>query len=216
MAHPSLLVFGPQSAISLSRETLAEVRTVLLHDTRLSVLVRAIRDLPEIWNLLVSSDSDLNRIPGLDSIHKLSRWIDKGELTWSPETLLNILFTPLTVIIQLVQYFQYLGKGKTQRNHSSILASTSEGGVQGFCTGFLTASVVACSKNETELSDLGAVAIRLAVCIGAYVDLDGSISKPLHETTCLAVRWKTDVGSKDKALNTLKDYPDVGCYCSSS
>ena len=62
------------------------------------------------------------------------------------------------------------------------------GGVQGFCGGLLSALTVAGSRYETEIGFHGALSIRLAFTMNAYVNLD---SLKNSRTSCLALRWKS-------------------------
>jgi len=96
-----------------------------------------------------------------------------------------------------------------------VLAGLKDGGIQGFCTGFLAATALACSKDEEEINVLGAVALRLAVCIGACVDLDSRFAKPSKTRGCVATRWKTELGRND-VDQVLRSYPDVSAIVSSS
>lgn len=207
MDLPSLVVFGPQITTWPASEYLSQLRTTLLNEPILSSFVSAIRDLPDLWETLVKWKPSLFSVPGLQAIQIIQQWIDGGELSWTQDVLPNVLFTPMTVIIQIIQYFQHMQGGNS--HHALMLKDLEIGGIQGFCTGFLTALAVASSVNEKSIAVNAGVALRLAMCIGAMVDLDGSFGSSPNLTTCLAVRWKTELGSKDNLLHILKDYPGV-------
>jgi hypothetical protein len=208
MALPSLVVLGPQTP-SPSAEHLSQLRQVLLNDHRLRTFLAAIKDLPDLWPILVEANPALTQVPGLQLLKGIKRWIDHGDFpTQTSETLPNVLSTPLTVIIQIVEYFNYLKHLGPGISHAQILDSVQNGGFQGFCTGFLAAIALACSEDERDISELGAVALRLAVCVGAYVDLDGRFAHPPRETSCFTVRWTAAIG-KAQVFNILKGYPDV-------
>ena len=208
MALPSLVVLGPQTPLP-SAEHLSHLRQVLLNDRRLATFVTAIKDLPSLWPILVEAIPSLSQVPGLQLLEGIKRWIDQGEFpAQASETLPNIISTPLTVIMQIVEYFNYLELLGPGVSHAKILDDVHNGGIQGFCTGFLGAIALACSKDEQNISDLGAVALRLAVCIGVCVDLDGPFAHPPRETSCITVRWTAAIG-KGQVLSILKDYSDV-------
>lgn len=205
MATPSLLVFGPQT-IWPTAEHLAQLRAALLLEPRLRTFLTAIKELPALGQTLVHADPRL--IPILRPLEDVQMWIDQGEFPSMPDEAPNVLSTPLTVIIQIIQYFHYVDGKAGSPTHGDLLESVRVGGIQGFCTGLLTAIAIACSKNEEDASIFGVVALRLALCIGAFVDLEGALVGPQNEACCLAVRWRSEM-SIDKVLDVLKGYKDV-------
>ncbi|KAI9844533.1 MAG: Type I Iterative PKS [Sclerophora amabilis] len=207
MGFPSLVVFGPQT-IWPSPEYLSQLRSILLYEPRLSTFLAAVKELPELWPTLTEVEPRLNDVPGAQSLEAIKRWIQQGDFSYTTESPPNVLSTPLTIIIQIVQYLQHLGNVDPNVSHAHVLDSIKSGGAQGFCTGFLNAITLACSKDEEDVNVLGAVALRLAVCIGAFVDLDGLFASPPNEASCLAVRWTSEVG-KSRVLDVLQGYPDA-------
>lgn len=208
MDLPSLVVLGPQTSFP-SAEHLSQLRLILLNDRRLTTFLTELKNLASFWKILADADSSLNQVPGLQSLEDITNWIDRGDFPVQiSETLPNVLSTPLTVIIHIVEYFNYLKHLGPSVSHSQILNRLRVGGIQGFCTGFLTAVALACSSDEEEVNQFGAVALRLAVCIGAYVDLDGRFASPPCETSSLAVRWTQEIG-KPRVLDVMKAYPGV-------
>lgn len=203
---PSLLVFGPQTTWPTS-EYLFQLRAVLLLEPQLRTFLIAIKALPELWQALVDHDSALAAVPGDECLKNLREWIDHGELSLTSDVPPNVLLMPFTIIIHIIQYFHYIGSNDGP-SQTEVLDNIKLGGVQGFCTGILTAIAVACSKNEEDINAFGAVALRLALCIGAYVDLDGAFADEAHVTSSLAVRWRSEAGH-DRILETLKSYPEV-------
>src|SRR5205814_10468875 len=103
---------------------------------------------------------------------------------------------------------QYLDYTRHNVSHVCILESVKDGGIQGFCTGFLTAIALACSREEKDIDVFGAVALRLAMCIGAFIDIDGAFNTPPNETSCLAVRWTEEFGLS-RVLDSLNGYANV-------
>lgn len=206
MACPSLVVFGSQTTWP-SPEYLSQLRATLLLEPSLHPFLTAIKDLHSTWQKLVQWDPRLKAVPGKESLANISHWLDHGDFPATSRAFPNVLSTPLTTIIQIVQYLRYVEENKAI-SHAQILESASKAGVQGFCTGFLTALAVALSKDETDVTRIGGIALRLAVAIGAYVDLDGAYANPPNETCCFAIRWRAEIG-KDRVLEILKAYPDV-------
>ncbi|KAI9864364.1 MAG: Type I Iterative PKS [Trichoglossum hirsutum] len=207
MAFPSLVIFGPQTTWP-SAEYLSQIRHVLLNEPCLSVFLDAVRDLPNLWPTLVEANPGLNRVPGGQLLNDIKRWVDKGDFSHVSESPPNVLSTPLTIIVHVVQYLHYVRNIGPGTSHAHILDSINTGGVQGFSTGFLTATALACSKEEKDVNIYGAVALRLAVCIGAFVDLDGIFAEPPNETSCLVVRWTKEF-SVPQLLHILKNYPEA-------
>ncbi|KAL5361507.1 hypothetical protein BJX96DRAFT_185313 [Aspergillus floccosus] len=203
---PNLLLCGSQ-AIQCSEDYLSSLREILLSETTLQPLANAIRDLPQLWRTLLEADTALHKVPGKDVFDRFTRWLDGETLlnkTASSEP--NMILSPLTVIMQLVEYTSYLHR--TNLSHLHILDGAMHGGIQGFCTGFLTAITLSISRYEKDIAELGAVALRLTACIGAYVDLDQCNNSGF---ACIAVRWSSPA-NEQKINEILAKYD--GAYIS--
>ncbi|KAL4903516.1 hypothetical protein BDW74DRAFT_179932 [Aspergillus multicolor] len=204
MKAPSVIVCGSQ-AVEISQQHLAALRNNLVSNDRLQYLVQAIRDLPNLWDTLAMADPELQCIPGHTLWRRFANWIDLGESLLgesNADSKMNALITPLLVIGQIVDYIEYLEALSPPQTHSQTLEKVQQGGIQGFCAGFLTAIVLACAKNDQHLAELGAVAFRLAACAGAYVDLD-NIS---NQYIAIAARWAIEADEQD-VLEVLHKYP---------
>ena len=205
MAAPSLIVFGPQAGWP-TRQELFHLKAFLLSEPLLQPFLAAIRELPNLWPSLTATVPELLMSNGFELLGIITQWIHDEDYFQRDANPPNIVSTPLTVIIHIVQYFQYLRSlGST---HANMLDSVRSGGIQGFCTGFLAATALSCSKDEEEINVFGAVALRLAVCIGACVDLDSRFAESSNLTECVTVRWKAEMGKQD-VDNILNNYPDV-------
>jgi hypothetical protein len=110
----------------------------------------------------------------------------------------------VTVLLHITQYTRYLGQlGKD--SHSDVLDSVNGGGgIQGFCVGLLSAPTVATSASELDIGASAAVALRLAVCIGAYVDHDALDD----EILTVALRWG-DGHVQTNVEDIIRSIPDV-------
>lgn len=205
MSLPSLVAFGSQT-LWPSSEYLQQLRAALLLEPRLRQFLVALKDLPTLWQDLVAHDPRLSAVPGQSALEDLTEWVNHGDFRATSGTPPNVLTMPFTVIIHIIQYIHYLDG--VQSTHAEILHHAKTGGVQGFCTGLLTAMAIACSKNEEDINTLGVTAVKLALCIGAYVDLDGAFASEINETTSIAVRWRSEAGH-DRILETLRSYPGV-------
>lgn len=211
---PSLVVFGPQETEWPSDQDFRDLRAALLVEPNLQSFREAILALPSVWAAVEASDQKLRRVPGLDFIRSLVRWVEHGEAPRPTDTLANVFFTPLTIIIHIVRYISHISRPHVDTTHSSLLASSKHGGgIQGFCTGLLSAIAVACSKDEGDVGNMGARALRLAVCVGAYIDLDGAFAEPPQTMACLAVRWCTGASSVEEMQRLCHDhYSGVSGY----
>jgi Starter unit:ACP transacylase in aflatoxin biosynthesis len=204
---PSLLVFGPQTNLP-APEILAELRENLVHNPRLSELAQAIEDLPKFWETLTKFDPSLGKVRGFEYLAGLRQWLHDGAFPQYPESPPNVSALPLTVIMQILLYVRYLNQLQVNDPQRQILQQAKVGGAQGFCVGFLTALVIGCSENVREIAEIGAAAIRLAVCAGAYVDQDGFFAVPPNKTACIAVRWRADF-KEDELAEILQFYQDA-------
>ena len=191
MPVPTLVVFGPQTSWP-NAEYLGQMRDALRLEPRNHFILDTIKKLPELWDQLLRKDPLLNSLPGKRSVQLLQDWINGEEVSLASVKRPNILTLPLTIITHFVQYFYYIDNDTDYPSQSRLLKSVELGGMQGFCAGILTAVAVSCSKNEEDINIFGATALRLAFCIGAYVDLDSALN---IETVSLVIRWRSKTGS---------------------
>lgn len=204
---PSLLVFGPQTNLP-SAEVLTGLREDLLDNPEMSRLLKAVKELPKFWETLTEFDPSLKNVQAAEYLGRLLQWVDDGVFPQCHESLPNVSALPLTVIMQILLYVRYLNELQIKNPQGQVLQQIKAGGTQGFCVGFLTAIVVSCSENERDLAEIGAAAMRLAVCVGAYVDQDGRFAVPPNRTSCIAVRWRTGF-KEDEVVEIMQSYLDV-------
>lgn len=199
-----LIVFGPQTSCP-SKGFLAEIRKYILSEPRLLTFLEALKDLPSLWNRLVDHDDRLKAIPGHEILVRLGNWIQHGEFPDEVIAESNLFGMPLTIVIHIVQYFHYLDGNIS---HNQLMEDVNTAGVQGFCLGLLSAVAVGCARQEAEIDAQASVALRLAVCIGAYIDLHRVNTVESFDSISLAVRWRS-VTSHNSLLEVLQTYPDV-------
>jgi hypothetical protein len=206
---PSLPIFGPQTEFP-PEKVLQDVRHELISSPRLSTLKEALDNLPQFWQGLVDFDPSLRQVPGGEYLGHLKQWIkDGGPFPHQQSNAPNHYALTVTVILQIIQYTRYLDQlGKD--SHRKVLNSVMAGGIQGFCVGFLSAVAVAVSGSEIDLGPCAAIALHLAVCIGAYVDLDGAYSPVATEYMAVAIRWmEGNADDKAEAIKIIRSIPDV-------
>ncbi|CAI6331173.1 unnamed protein product [Periconia digitata] len=204
---PSLLIFGPQTDLP-SQSALSSLREQLVNQQSLSSLVTAIKNLPDFWKELVKFDPELDKVAGIQSLSAFQHWvIHGGDFPIASSTSPNILLVPATVVLHITQYIAYLNGLRSEDPHLKVKGGLQNGGVQGFCIGFLGAITIAISRNDADIGTTAANILRLAVCIGAYVDKD-SLTFP--RSACIAVRWKDDnAQGKDSVAALVQQFEDA-------
>lgn len=155
-------------------------------------------------------DPSLTSVPGAEYLGDLQRWIvDGGNFPHHVSSTPNTYALPVTVLLQITQYVVYLDRLGIKDPHRRVLKELQAGGIQGFCTGFLSAIAVSGSETEAHIATAAAVSLRLAVCIGAYVDQDGGFDGKSNHTSCLSIRWRSSDANEKDVLHYLGAYPDV-------
>ena len=201
MSSPALVVCGPQTSLS-STQYLTRAQQSLTDNPKLAGFVDAINDLPRLWNTLIKTDDRLQATSGRETIEALQQFVQRGRFPKTPEASNNTLFSSLTVIFEITEYFNFLA---SDNGHAEVLQTAGSAGIQGFCTGFLVAAALACSKDEDEIIRNASVALRLAFAVGAFVDLNATAG----EVACLTARWR-DNNDEHYVAEVLKHYPAVG------
>lgn len=203
---PSVAIFCPQSKAP-QEIYLDRLHYFLCRNPFLKPFVQDIQDLPQTWQTFANHREDIAALKqGPRYMKSLSDWITTGESEPIANAMSGILSLPLLVIIQIGQYFQFLGLNGMK--HSEFLTQLRNGGgVQGYCGGLLPAMAIACSKDEAELAKYASVAMRIALGIGAYGELgdDENIPGP----TTIVIRLK-HVGQGEEIVSK---FPGVSLSC---
>ena len=191
---PSLVAFGSLAHWPVP-EQLDLLRRFLLDSALLQPVIQSLEDLNTLAGALSSGDPTLNVLTIQSAADDLKQWIEDGKSASLSKELRNAMLMPMTVITQAVQYLNVLQQSNGIQ-HASILESVgTKGGVQGFCAGLLTAVALASSTSEDMIGIHVAISVKLAFCIGVYVDLDQAHHGGTYST--LAVRWKEPTTLKD-------------------
>ncbi|KAL3470338.1 hypothetical protein BJX99DRAFT_267529 [Aspergillus californicus] len=203
---PAALVFGPQTTLP-SADLAFQLRTALLLSPRLYPLRACIETLPDIWPVLLALDPSLTRISGAKALNELCRWLSHGEFPSVDEIsqLPAVFVTPFTVTLHIVQYLCYTDSKNQGPSHEYVIQSAKDRGrIQGFCTGLLSAVTIATSPDVDSVCSRAAVALRLAVALGAYIDLDCVDSS----FSSIAVRFRLSTGQHN-LQDYLRDFPET-------
>lgn len=169
-------------------------------------IVAALLELPSLWDSLTLNDPSLRSSLGQAAATELAHWMIQDTCEHLLDEKRNALTMPMTVISHVVQYLEFLKHSDAAVAHPAVLESVIVGGgIQGFCAGLISAFAVASAKCEDEIGMFAANSIRLAFCVGAYIDLDQASSSAF---TTLAVRW-TLTTSRKTVEDLLATYPEV-------
>lgn len=204
MSLPALISFGAVAPWPAS-ERLEQLRNALHSHAPLKPIVQTLRSLRDLWQTLSGRDPSLKILAGEVSANLLAQWINGAEVHDLAEDNSNIIKLPLTVIAQLTDYISYLRQGHQVIPHDAVLRHVaSRGGIQGFCNGLLSALTLATSRNEEDIGIFAAESVRLAFCLGAYVDLDRHCNT---RALLLAVRWRSPTTLDDikRLIATFED-----------
>ncbi|KAI9811990.1 MAG: Type I Iterative PKS [Pycnora praestabilis] len=199
---PSAAVFGPQSK-EPKADYLQRLRAYLCNTEELAPFVQVIRGLPALWTLYSNHNPDLWALShGPQELQSCSGWIETGVSSQISKSTHGVVSIPLLIIVQVAQYFQFMREHRIRHN-DLILAVQNGAGIQGYCSGLLTAAAVACSADEQELVQNCCRALRLAVGVGAYSDL--GIGGDSEAFATIVIRMKYEGQAED----VLKDFPSL-------
>ncbi|KAL3476509.1 hypothetical protein BJX99DRAFT_258441 [Aspergillus californicus] len=211
---PSAVVCGPQTTPP-PQQCLEHLRSRLLNDPELKLLLEATLELPSLLSRLQGNDENLHQLSALPLSHFRNWALDTGHVVAFdvPETLPNILLSPLTVLIHIVQYIEYLDSLASDNEdvHNRVRAAgiTGHSGFQGLCTGSLSATALACSPTRAEIGQNAARALNLAVCIGAYADIAQNGSRDSDSSVgCAVARWRVN-SNRAELEEVLSRFPEA-------
>lgn len=203
------LVFGSQS-LDFNEETATQLRDALLRRPSLQWILDVIADLKQHWNHALNAIPELAGLPGEKLLDGLNEWLRIGKFPEGSFPLSNFLLTPLVVITHLTQYLtvrELCGSGSAQwaKLHSSFSHNND---IIGLCTGLLSAAAISSSANDAQLRRFGAVAVRLAMVIGAIVDVQDTAADSQGKWASISVAW-TSADLDDAIIRVLRDFPEV-------
>ncbi|MCJ1386714.1 hypothetical protein MMC17_009840 [Xylographa soralifera] len=185
----TIFLFGPQ-VLSFNKQSLDKLRRTLSDGPEWHWILDAVAELPSYWDALVKKIPQIqDTVSGEKILADLDLWLRRGVDHGQEEIdLPNLVLTPLVVLTQLTQYWQYLemnqlasgARNETKKDlQADLLARHSSHNFEtlGFCTGLLSAFAVASSSSQDEFQKNGVVAVRLAMLVGALVDAQEAWNK---------------------------------------
>nr|ASU91363.1 polyketide synthase [Ramalina conduplicans] len=207
----SILLFGPQ-ALSFNRESLKALRTALTESEDCQWMLETISELPNCWSTLVAELPKLQEIPGEKLLKDLDGWFKTGNIEPASFHIPNILLTPLVILTQLTQFSRYLSLSLSNASvpapdlHAALAQRNVE--TVGFCTGLLSASVVSSSSDQAAFRHNGAVALRLAMLIGALVDAQDASDRLHGRSRSFAAAWASPAMAAE-LVRVLDCFPEA-------
>lgn len=186
----SLLAFGSQTSWP-NDDQLVYLRERLSSSKVLNPLKDAVEHLDEFSSRVIEFNNKLTTTRCTEVAKAYRKWLKGEPLERFDNPSPNSLITSLTVLIHVIQYTESLDHQSPDASHDQVLKSTAKGGIQGFCSGILSALAISASKTATDIGTLSAKSFRLAFAIGALVDLD-SQSNTHGPAGCIAVRWRSE------------------------
>jgi Starter unit:ACP transacylase in aflatoxin biosynthesis len=206
--HPEGLcvLFGPQC--SDIEESICHIRDAISKSpTELKFLSEVVDELPSLWTVITGAWPALDRVEGQRQLDALGQLLRGGLTANFVKDGSNLILTPITVMRHIVDFWNL----QVIATHPAFPPSLSSRAArpkiidtQGFCVGILAAIAVASSQNTHEFQIVASNAIRLAICIGALVDLDEIES---GNATSMAVRWEAleDYDKVEKILTQCSE-----------
>ena len=203
------LLFGPLALSSFDQHAFAELRKTLVRSKQHAWVLHTLADLPR---LVDAAPAGVNGgASSLAPIRDLANALHTGQPLLTPFPLPNALLVPLTVVSQLIQYASYLERTSTdlgdgidpfttpRRNHREAA---------GLCTGLLSAMAVSCADSREDFQRQGAVAIRLAWLVGAFVDAQDALPEN-GPSRSFSVAWQSPA-DEEAMLRMVERSPEVG------
>lgn len=206
MTQPSITLFGSQNDVPDHRY-LSNTRTTLLANSEYSPFIQAIKELPQIWETVTQSYEALQNVPGLHFLSQLREWIENGRSISFPEHSPNVLLAPITVITQVADWLSYFRSDSSTGCQSYPNHTLESHSFQGLCVGMLTAIAFGTTRDIPGLMSQAGVAIRLAVLIGAVVDLDGEYAVSPKRWTSIIARFRGS--GRTQIEEVISRHPDV-------
>lgn len=204
-----VLLFGPQ-ALGLDAESASQLRQTLLSTPGLSWLLDTIAELPGHWESLAKAVPSLQPLPGAELLQDLANWLKTGHFSQASFPLPNVLLTPLVVVTHLAQYLKFLELIQPDSPEGRDLHASLQRDAEtlGLCSGLLSAAALSCSADQVQLQHYGAVAVRLAMMVGALVDAQDVSVDGHGGSKSFSVAWNSPE-SGVQMTEILKGFPQV-------
>lgn len=206
----SAIFFGGQ-LVKIDIAELQHTRRYVTSRSDLQVLHDALIDFEGYGERLELADPELRKVGTQKTASLFSSWIRSGDDASISDVVnrhSNAISSALTVLHQVLLVKKYPESYPCTQGQNFIQPDTV---LEGLCIGKLSAAVIRVSWGDREMAKTLAKALRLAFCIGAYVDLDRHRLGSRAETICLVV-MNYAAHALEQLHATLLAYDDVSNY----
>ncbi|KAL9112779.1 MAG: hypothetical protein Q9227_003082 [Pyrenula ochraceoflavens] len=208
----TVLLFGPQ-ALSFEKDALKRLISLLAESEDSQWVLDVLVELPGVWKRLTERLPKLQEIPGEKLLNDLHSWFKTGVVEHGAFHLPNIILTPIVVLTQLIQFARYLQLSSSSASTKPLRdlhAAFAQRNVEtvGFCTGLLSASVIASSSDQASFRQYGTVAVRLGMVVGALVDAQDASDRLHGRAKSFATAWSSSSMARD-LVRVLDSFPEA-------
>lgn len=204
--RPVSILFGPQC--TQTSESIDQIYTSIHQDPTLGFLRDVLENISSLWPSITAAWPALSSLPAKTHLARLEHFFQQGGNFPTFGEPSNVVSTPLAIVSQIIDFWKAKDITQCPTFPESSAKRPPLLDVQGFCIGALTAAAIAFSRNTEEFKTLSSKSVRLAVCIGAAVDLDELHMEPSDRAYSIAVRWKSDI-EREQLEQLLECYPSV-------
>ena len=197
----SVVLFGPQMT-EIDAHRLSRIRIALSTSAFLKDLYGAILRFVDFGKRLEVSDTERESVGVVKSSSFLAGWMkgNDSEILDALDYHPNALLAPLIVINQILLLVQTWDSGFPTVNGTSTTLETK---FEGLCIGQLAATAVRLSSNREDLTRFSLIVVRLAFCIGVYVDLDRNRLDDEKRPRCFAVSYHDNTSDELHVIQNI-------------
>lgn len=205
----TVLLFGPQ-ALSFQEDSLDFLREQISNSPSNAWVKAAVAELPQYATCYTTRIKRLQKSHVVENVQELAELLQPGRDSPARANLPNSILTSLVVLHHLAQFTKFIeadGTCATKLSSDEWLSKLKKTETVGFCSGQLSAAVVSSARNHIDFQVLGAVALRLAVLIGALVDAVDA-EPLLGRSKSFSLLWNTPE-QKQELDNVLASEPEA-------
>jgi acyl transferase domain-containing protein/thioester reductase-like protein/acyl carrier protein len=174
----TVFLFGSYTG-AMTEEAIGKLVRPILDGPDRSWILATTADLPKYLEAIEKKIPAVAQyIAGHKQLSDLDGWLRHGTALWKEDgPLPNIIISPLLVLTQIAQYWRYLehqvaqtGEVASDVQAHTLASSATKVEALGYCGGLLAAFAVASAHDRAEFERYSAVAVRLAMVLGAVAD----------------------------------------------